>query len=116
MGGYIACDSVPVDRSVHTRLVLALTLLRPLRTKGRGHESEAKNEKFLMAVFHLLLDLLNGDIRLPQFVHFCVACCGGARDCAMKIADAVVIHSTRPWQGVCQAQSNGGYQYSGLFS
>ncbi len=64
-GYYPEAEAFDRTRLSHTLAVLDLTLMRPLRTRGRGEESDAKNENLLMALRFGLSAVLNGDIRKP---------------------------------------------------
>ena len=88
-GGYHAGTPPPPEFVKHTERVLRLTLRRPLHTKGR-QQSEGHDEKWIESLCTTIQSLANGDIRLSCVSHFCQGCCSGMRDCAAKLAHAVV--------------------------
>ena len=70
--------------------VLSMTILRPIRTRGRDI-GEAINEKLLLEIYEALVSLLTGDIRQPRAMHLCFGCCRDAREAALKVVDAIMM-------------------------
>ena len=90
MGGYVPNGTSQPEWLDHTSKMLALTLLRPLRTRGRDVGSTGVNEKLLRELHQLLCSLLNTDVRKRGVGHCCNGCCKNLRETSAKIADAVV--------------------------
>jgi hypothetical protein len=90
-GGYFLAAEPPGDTADHSYRMLSLVMLRPLRTRGHVMEVQSREEPVLREAFSTMIDLLNGDLRSGQVQHYCrPGCCSGARDCAMKITDALI--------------------------
>ena len=71
-------------------VVLSMTILRPIRTRGRDI-GEAMNEKLLLEIYEALVSLLTGDIRQPRAMRLCFGCCRDAREAALKVVDAIMM-------------------------
>ena len=99
-GGFLlgrGCPEYSARCYERTAKVLSLTLLRPLRTRGRSKdESDGRNESLLRELYDVLLGMFNCDIRRSRVSHRCAGsgCCKGPEDAAAKISDALVTGSS----------------------
>jgi len=92
-GGYVAnAGEHPMSGqwAQRTERVLSFTLLRTIRTRGRDAVRPGRNEDLLCSIFGVLRTMLTADINQSMAGHLCRGCCGGPRDAAMKLADAMV--------------------------
>ena len=89
-GGYFPGSRAPQEFRVHTEKNMSLTLLRSIRSRGRGMECSSRNEDALRDRCQRLLLLFNGDIRQHGAVHYCSNCCSGPQEAARKMCDLLV--------------------------
>lgn len=71
--------------------VLRLTLLRPLKTRGRGPESVPHAEMKLKILYDELLECLrHTNVRSGKIVHYCTGCCSNAVEASNKLTSLII--------------------------